>query len=145
MISNLLNFERKSEPVVPRHHFVLRLAHNVAFSAILVLASLAAGMIGYQVFEGLDTVDSFVAAAMILSGMGPTDQLHTEGGKVFAGCYALYSGLLIITVTGLVLAPLAHRVLHRFHVEVEDDETGRSQAAKKSRPPKGRPAKVAKS
>jgi len=79
-------------------------------------------MVGYHHFEKMSWVDAFANAAMILSGMGPLTPLQTWGGKLFAGCYALYSGLALIVVTGLILAPIVHHVLHKFHME-----TGRSQ------------------
>ena len=85
--------------------------------AALTLGGLA--MAGYSATEGMSVVDAFVNAAMILSGMGPVDQLHTTAGKVFAGFYAILSGLIIVIGAGFVLAPIAHRVLHRFHVETK--------------------------
>ena len=76
-----------------------------------------AGMAGYRYFEGMDWIDAFANASMILSGMGPLTPLQTAGGKLFAGFYALYSGLALIMATGILLAPVVHRLLHRFHVE----------------------------
>lgn len=87
----------------------------------LTTVGLAIGIAGYAYFEGMSFVDAFVNAAMILSGMGPMGELKTAGGKVFAGLYALFSGLVIIIATGFVLAPIFHRVLHRFHVETGKD------------------------
>jgi len=86
-------------------------------SQALVAAALGIGMAGYHFLENLGWVDAFVNAAMILSGMGPVSTLQTDTGKIFAGCYALFSGLVFITVTGIVLAPVAHRALHKFHLE----------------------------
>ena len=83
----------------------------------LVMASLGVGMIGYHLTEGLDWVDSFLNAAMLLGGMGPVNTPATFWGKIFAGVYALYCGLAVIMIAGLLLAPLAHRLLHRFHLE----------------------------
>ena len=83
----------------------------------MVAVALAIGMAGYHFFEDMNWVDAFVNAAMILSGMGPVATLQTNAGKIFAGCYALFSGLMFITVTGIVLAPVAHRALHKFHLE----------------------------
>ncbi len=79
--------------------------------------SLFAGMLGYHIFEDMRWVDAFANASMILSGMGPLDAPKSDAGKIFAGCYALYSGLALILAAGLILAPIAHRLLHRFHVE----------------------------
>lgn len=87
---------------------------------VLTTAGLVIGIAGYAGFEGMAFVDAFVNAAMILSGMGPVDVLKTTGGKIFAGSYAIMSGLIIVIATGVVLAPIFHRVLHRFHVEAED-------------------------
>ena len=84
---------------------------------MLIGISLLGGMCGYHFFEGLSWIDAFANASMILSGMGPLDAPKTDGGKIFAGCYALYSGLALILAAGLILAPMAHRILHRFHVE----------------------------
>jgi hypothetical protein len=83
----------------------------------LTLTGLSIGMAGYMVFEGMSLTDAYVNAAMILSGMGPIGELKTTGGKIFAGSYALFSGLIIVIATGFLLAPIFHRVLHRFHVE----------------------------
>jgi hypothetical protein len=84
---------------------------------MLIGVSLLGGMAGYRYFEGMAWIDAFANASMILSGMGPLGPLQTWGGKLFAGCYALYSGLALIVVTGLILAPIVHHVLHRFHIE----------------------------
>jgi len=84
---------------------------------VLTLVGLAIGIAGYSEFEGMSFVDAYVNAAMILSGMGPMGELKTTAGKVFAGSYAILSGLIIIIATGFVLAPIFHRILHRFHIE----------------------------
>jgi hypothetical protein len=84
---------------------------------ILTLVGLAIGILGYAEFEDMSFVDAYVNAAMILSGMGPIGELKSTAGKVFAGSYAIFSGLIIVIATGFVLAPIFHRVLHRFHVE----------------------------
>jgi len=88
---------------------------------ILTIVGLAIGIAGYARFEGMSFVDAYVNAAMILSGMGPLGELKTTAGKVFAGSYAIFSGLVIVIATGFVLAPIFHRVLHRFHVESKGD------------------------
>ncbi|TMQ35500.1 MAG: hypothetical protein E6K70_01980 [Planctomycetota bacterium] len=110
-------------PSLPaRRSFAQRLARSGAAAAVLIGISLLGGMAGYRYFEGMAWIDAFANASMILSGMGPLTPLQTWGGKLFAGCYALYSGLALIVVTGLILAPIVHHVLHKFHME-----TGRSQ------------------
>jgi hypothetical protein len=91
-------------------------------AGVVVVVSQLLGMAGYMYFEGMTVVDAFVNTAMILSGMGPLDAPKTVPGKLFAGSYALYSGLVLILASGLILAPVFHRVLHRFHLEQEDEE-----------------------
>jgi len=83
----------------------------------LVALCLGTGMCGYHGFEKMGWIDSFVNASMILSGMGPVGELKTDGGKLFAGCYALFSGLALTVVVGVILAPVIHRALHKFHLE----------------------------
>lgn len=109
-------FEHKSQPVISRRRFVARLARGGLVTAVLVLASLVVGMLGYHVLEGLAWVDAFLNASMLLGGMGQVNAPATVAGKLFAGGYALYCGLLVIVVAGILLAPVAHRILHRFHV-----------------------------
>src|SRR5436189_5481659 len=111
-------YEAKHLPLLPRRLFLRRFMRNFLIGASLIALSLAGGMAGYQYFEGMSLVDAFVNAAMILSGMGPVGELKTSGGKIFAGCYALYSGLALITVAAITLSPVFHRFLHRFHLEV---------------------------
>jgi hypothetical protein len=105
-----------------RAAFARRLARNFAAASLLIGASLLAGMAGYHWLEGMAWIDAFANAAMILSGIGPLAPLQTWGGKLFAGLYALYSGLVLIVAAGIVFAPLVHRLLHSFHVETESRE-----------------------
>ena len=110
-------FEHRSSPLLPRQAFYRRVAICFLASQTLVAVALGIGMAGYHFFENMGWVDAFENAAMILSGMGPVSTLQTDTGKIFAGCYALFSGLMLITVTGIVLAPVVHRALHKFHLE----------------------------
>jgi hypothetical protein len=114
---SLTRFEQKHEPVVSRRRFATRMAKALALWCALTALGLAIGIAGYAAFEGMSLVDAYVNAAMILSGMGPLTPLHTTSGKIFAGSYAIFSGLVIVIATSFVLAPIFHRVLHRFHVE----------------------------
>jgi hypothetical protein len=118
----LFNYESKHEPLLSKGSFARRLGGNLVAAALLIGLSLLAGMAGYHYFESMSWIDSFINASMILSGMGPMGPLQTWGGKCFAGWYALYSGLALILVSGLILAPLLHRVMHRFHLNTEEDE-----------------------
>ena len=88
---------------------------HAAFAAALVAASLGIGMSGYVYFESLSWLDAFVDASMLLGGMGPVHTPETAGGKLFAGCYALYCGLVFLVTVGVLLAPVLHRALHKFH------------------------------
>jgi hypothetical protein len=116
-LAGLARLERRSERVIPRRRFAARMGLAVAIWAGMICAGLAIGMAGYSYFEGMGRVDAFVNAAMILSGMGVFDDLKYQSGKIFAGFYALFSGLIILIASAFVLAPVFHRVLHRFHVD----------------------------
>jgi hypothetical protein len=115
-------FEHRQSPLLSRRLFYRRLARSIALALTIILVSLALGMAGYHIFEKLPWLDAFVNAAMILSGMGPLAPLQTAAGKLFAGCYALFSGLAFITTIGVVFAPVFHRFLHEFHLETEPEE-----------------------
>jgi len=108
-------YEPKAHPPIPRERFARRVALHAAAALTVLLLSLGLGMAGYEYFEALPWRDAFLNAAMLMGGMGPVDAPRTDGGKVFAGLYALYAGLVFIASAGLVLAPIAHRVLHKFH------------------------------
>jgi hypothetical protein len=116
-------FEHRRQPLVPRIAFLLRMARSAAIAVAIVLAGWALGTIGYHRLAGLPWIDALVNAAMILSGMGPVSELRTTEGKVFASVYALFSGFLFLTITGVLFAPLLHRMIHRFHLDVDPDES----------------------
>lgn len=113
----LTHFEHRREPVISRRQFLYRMVKALTLWFALTVLGLAIGISGYAYFEDMSFVNAFVNAAMILSGMGPFSALNTTGGKIFAGSYAIFSGLVIVIATSFVLAPIFHRVLHRFHVE----------------------------
>src|SRR4051812_46695670 len=129
-------FEHRSEPLIPRRAFLLRMAQQGSIAAGVLTFSLLIGMIGYHAFEGLPWIDGFLNSAMLLGGMGPVDPLKTEGGKLFAGFYALYAGLVFITVASLLGAPVFHRLLHRFHWEEQENEGGQAKPNRRRRPAK---------
>lgn len=108
-------YETRKHPPLPRVRFLRRLALHVAGATGLLVGSILIGMAGYGYFESLAWRDAFLNSTMLLGGMGPVDAPKTDGGKVFAGLYALYAGLAFIVVAGLVLAPVLHRLLHKFH------------------------------
>jgi hypothetical protein len=113
-------FENRKQRVATQKVFSQRLMRSGLLGLATITVALAIGMAGYMGFESMGFIDAFINASMILSGMGPVTQLATDGGKIFAGFYALFSGLLLIAVAGLILAPVFHRMLHRFHVDDND-------------------------
>jgi hypothetical protein len=108
-------YETRHQAPLSRAHFQRRLLGHFSVAALLVVVSLGAGMVGYHGFEQLAWMDAFVNAAMLLGGMGPVNMPVTAAGKLFAGLFALYSGMMFLVAFGLVLAPVLHRLMHRFH------------------------------
>ena len=105
-----------------RAAFYRHLSRNSAVGLGLIVVSLAIGCVGYRVFAGLPWVDSLLNASMILTGMGPVDPMPSTGAKLFASFYAIFSGVAFLTIMGVVLAPMAHRFLHRFHLELDEND-----------------------
>lgn len=114
--------ERRTQVPLPRYRFYLRLAKYGLIAAILAAISLFGGMLGYRILEGQSWSEAFVNAAMLLSAMGPLAEPQTDAGKIFAGCYAMYCGLVFLFIAGLLVTPIAHRVLHLFHADPDDSE-----------------------
>jgi hypothetical protein len=114
-------FERHHEKLLPFALFLSRLLLHAAIALGLIAGSLLIGVVGYRLTEGLGWVDAILEAAMILTGMGPVHELHTTAGKLFASAYALFSGVVFLTIVAVAFAPIFHRFLHRFHLEGGDD------------------------
>jgi hypothetical protein len=112
-------YESRTQAPIHRRLFIARLLQHAGLALVLLFVSLGMGMCGYMIFEGLAPVDAFLNSAMLLGGMGPVDPPHTWVGKVFAGLYALYAGLVFIVSAALVFTPVVHRVLHKFHWDAE--------------------------
>lgn len=123
-------FERRYQPLLPRREFFFRYVRWGAAAATILIGSLAIGVLGYHFLDGIPWIDSLLNASMILGGMGPVDTLRNNAAKLFASFYALYSGLLLISLAGLMLTPLVHRFLHKFHLELGKREEARLEAAK---------------
>lgn len=117
-------YEHRNKPLLSRAEFLFRILLHVLLGTSIVLVSLGAGILGYRWFEGMPWIDAILNASMILGGMGPVNVLNSEGGKLFASSYAIFSGVVFIGVMGLFLAPFAHRLLHRFHMEADIEKDG---------------------
>jgi len=115
-------FEKHSQQLAPRLVFLGRLLKSMIVSGVLIMVALILGVSGYHWIAGLNWIDALLNASMILGGMGPVDQLTTSAAKIFASAYALFSGLVLVGATGIVLAPIMHRVLHKFHIDDRDLE-----------------------
>ncbi|MBC7939895.1 MAG: hypothetical protein H7Z19_09060 [Chitinophagaceae bacterium] len=113
-------YESRDNKPLTRQAFTKRLLVHLAAAVLLLTLSLSVGIWGYMQLENLPAMDAFLNAAMLLGGMGPVDPPATAGGKLFAGLYALYAGLLFIFSTVLICAPILHRVLHMFHADDQD-------------------------
>jgi hypothetical protein len=114
-------FETRFDPLISRAQFVSRMGRAFGVTLIIVAGSLLLGMTGYHYVGKLPWLDALHNSAMILTGMGPVDPMRTAGGKLFATFYALYSGIAFLSMMAVILAPIIHRGLHRFHLDVEDE------------------------
>ncbi len=110
-------YESKTDPPIPRAHFVRRVLMHAAAAITFLAGSLLGGMLGYEHFENLPWRDAFLNSAMLLGGMGPVNAPQTDPGKVFAGMYALYAGLVFLVLLTIIFTPVIHRILHTFHWE----------------------------
>jgi hypothetical protein len=117
-------FESKKEKLVPLPIFVRRVALSLLCTFVVLCVALGIGVIGYHAIVGLPWIDAILNASMILTGMGPVATMTTTASKLFASGYALFSGVVFLSSIGLVLAPLFHRILHKFHL---DDTAGKDE------------------
>lgn len=117
-------FEHHRHPLLPRRHYYLRLARVGCVAAGIMLVALLLGAVGYRVTEHWGWLDCVHNAAMILTGMGPVIPVKSDAGKIFATCYALFSGVIFLTIAAVLLSPVAHRMIHRFHLELDDSDGG---------------------
>jgi hypothetical protein len=110
-------YEHRTQPLLPQGAFYRRMARHGGVAVGIIFGSLGIGVVGYHVFARLGWLDALLNASMLLAGMGPVDRLDTFAAKLFAALYALFCGLVYIVVTGVVLTPIAHRMIHHFHLE----------------------------
>jgi hypothetical protein len=113
--------------LLPPHLFYRRVARSALIAALLIGGSLGIGVLGYHFSVGLSWLDSLLNASMILTGMGPVDPVTSPAGKIFASAYALFSGVAFLTIVAVLLAPVVHRFLHRFHLELGRDDSDRGE------------------
>jgi hypothetical protein len=122
-----LMYEHRHAPLASRRRFVRRVINHFGIVTAVIMVSLGVGMAGYRFFEGMDWIDAYLNAAMLLGGMGPVEpKLQTVNGKLFAGVYALYAGMVVLVAAGILMAPVFHRFVHRFHLE-EEEKTRRGR------------------
>jgi hypothetical protein len=115
------HFEHSRQPLASRCTFLLRMARYLALSLVIIVGSLTIGVLGYHYTEGLPWLDSLLNASMILGGMGPVDSIRTTSGKWFASFYSLFSGMVLLVAVGVLIAPVFHRFLHHFHLEIGEN------------------------
>ena len=113
-------FDQKHLKLAPRSVFVRRIIKSLGLASGLIAVALFIGIAGYHWIAGFEWVDSLLEASMILGGMGPVNPLRSQGAKIFASFYALFSGLIFIAVMGIVVAPILHRTLHKIHIDEQD-------------------------
>jgi len=120
-----MSYEHKRHPLASMKTYRQRQLSSARAGGTVLGISLVVGICGYHWFGGLGWLDALVNASMILGGMGPVDPITRPEGKVFASVYALYSGVALLTSVGIFLSPGVHRILHKFHVEMEDEKAGK--------------------
>jgi hypothetical protein len=112
-------YEHRNRPLLSRAKFAKRVAGHLLLALFIIAVALGIGIVGYHSLAELNWIDSLLNASMILGGMGPVDPLHSSAAKIFASFYALFSGLVFIGIASLIIAPFAHRLLHRFHLDTD--------------------------
>ncbi|HEY3415801.1 MAG TPA: hypothetical protein VGM23_02860 [Armatimonadota bacterium] len=117
-------FERRTQPLLPIKLYYRRVVNYALFAFAIVVVSLLIGILGYHFFERLSWLDALLNASMILGGMGPINPLQTVAGKIFASCYALFSGIIFLVAVAVLMAPALHRLLHHLHLEMKETEDG---------------------
>ena len=110
-------YERRQDQLAPRSIFIKRIVGTLLVALALIAVALTIGIAGYHFIAGFNWIDSLLEASMILGGMGPVNELHNDTAKIFASIYALFSGLILIALMGIILSPVIHRVMHKFHVD----------------------------
>lgn len=113
-------FEHKKKPLLESKFYFIRVVKYSTLAMFLLCFSVLIGVLGYHYYANLPWIDAFLNASMILTGMGPVDQMKTTNAKLFSSFYALYSGVAFLSASGVIIAPILHRLLHRMNIELED-------------------------
>lgn len=113
-------YERRADDLAPRSIFIKRILGALGIAICVIALGLSLGILGYHFIAGFNWIDSLLEASMILGGMGPVKELHNDASKIFASVYALFSGLIVLALMGIMLSPVVHRIMHKFHVDEED-------------------------
>ena len=128
----MLTFEHKEKPLLPLKKFYKRLLKNFLYAIVIIVVSLIIGITGYLALAHMNFVDALLNASMILGGMGPVDVLTNNAAKYFASFYSLFSGITFLTTVAVLFAPIVHRIMHRFHLETEEDEEAEKNPRRKN-------------
>jgi hypothetical protein len=115
-----MNLENRKQKIAPLSKFLKRLSRYAGFALILIVFSVGVGTLGYHHLAGLNWVDSFYMACMILTGMGPVTEMPSDNAKIFSSLYALYSGITFLSITAVFFAPIIHRLLHILQIDTEE-------------------------
>jgi hypothetical protein len=115
-------YEHHTKPLLPQKRFLKRVLKNLLIACVFIAIALFIGMAGYHFICGFGWIDSLQDASMILAGMGPVDVIQNNAGKLFASAYAIFIGVAFLSITAVILAPVAHRFLHKFHLSDEDEK-----------------------
>lgn len=120
-----MKFEHRRQKVATLSQFLIRMSRYLLFSGILIIFSVMGGTLGYHFFGQLKWLDSFHMSCMILTGMGPVEEMKSTGAKIFSSLFALYSGVAFLSITAVFFAPIVHRLLHILQVEKNDDDNAK--------------------
>ena len=115
--------------MLPKWQYYHRIVRYLGLSVGFLTIGLLIGIVGYRYIVGISWIDAFLNASMLLGGMGPVNTPATNAGKIFAGCYALFSGIIFLIAAGIIFAPIFHRFLHHFHLDVADADTSKNEGA----------------
>lgn len=123
-------YEHRRKALLPRAKFFLRIFYHFLVAFGIIVGALLIGILGYHCFEGLGWIDAILNSSMILGGMGPVNPIQTTAGKLFASAYALFSGIIFLIVVGILFAPVFHRFLHKFHLDMDTDTESNKKSLK---------------